>query len=492
VQGEVEYPVPPLAESEAVSLFCERAQLEPTEEIAELCVRLDNLPLAVELAAARAKALSPAQILERLSQRLDLLKGGRDADPRQQTLRATIEWSYDLLSEAEKLLFARLAVFAGGCTLNAAEEVADADLDTLQSLVEKSLVRFSNERYWMLETIREYADARRLSVTSADAVRDRQAGYFARLADCRWVEAVRGDSEWRGTIQVERANLHAALEWSLERRQGETALAIVSGVWPSWLDLRQGRQWAERALALPAERVTARRAAAMVALGQAAQFTGDVRVSRQAFEEALMLYRELDEPLNAAACLNQLADIALEQDDVDAARRLVEESVALRRRSDSPGGLARALSTLGEIALVEGDLIRAAEFFMETVELLRAGVPDSINLPFAIEGLGCVHYRLGESILALEAFQDSLRLVRETGDPALVSPLEGVAAVWETLGRSDHAARLAGAAERFREASGFTTSRPGRVLPERIEPAWSEGRRMSVDEAIDYALRSID
>ena len=143
VAGEVEYPVPPLASPEAVSLFCERAQLEPSEEIAELCARLDNLPLAVELAAARTKALSPTQILERLSHRLDLLKGGRDADPRQQTLRATIEWSYDLLSAAEQELFARLSVFAGGCTLEAAEEVCDADLDTLQSLVEKSLVRFT-------------------------------------------------------------------------------------------------------------------------------------------------------------------------------------------------------------------------------------------------------------------------------------------------------------------------------------------------------------
>ena len=122
-----------------VALFCERAQLEPSAEIAELCARLDSLPLAVELAAARTKALSPAQILERLSQRLDLLKGGRDADPRQQTLRATIEWSYELLTPEEQQLFARLSVFAGGCTLEAAEEVADADLDTLQSLVEKSL-----------------------------------------------------------------------------------------------------------------------------------------------------------------------------------------------------------------------------------------------------------------------------------------------------------------------------------------------------------------
>ena len=160
ITGEVEYPVPPLVEPEAVALFCARSQLEPTAEIAELCARFDSLPLAVELAAARTKALTPAQILERLSGRLDLLKGGRDADPRQQTLRATIEWSYDLLSPDEQQLFARLSVFAGGCTLEAAEDVAGADLDTLQSLVEKSLLRFTGERYWMLETIREYAAER--------------------------------------------------------------------------------------------------------------------------------------------------------------------------------------------------------------------------------------------------------------------------------------------------------------------------------------------
>ena len=160
VQGEVEYAVPPLAEPEAVSLFCERSQLEPSDEIAELCARLDNLPLAVELAAARTKALSPAQILERLSQRLDLLEGRPRRRSPPADARATIEWCYDLLSEEEQRLFARLSVFAGGCTLEAAEEVADADLDTLQSLVEKSLLRFSDERYWMLETIREYAAER--------------------------------------------------------------------------------------------------------------------------------------------------------------------------------------------------------------------------------------------------------------------------------------------------------------------------------------------
>src|SRR5436190_4168675 len=157
ITGEVEYPVSPLAEPEAIELFCERARLEPDETIAELCLRLDAMPLAIELAAARTSVLSPGQILDRVAQRLDLLKGGRDADPRQPTLRATIEWSHDLLAADEKQLFARLAVFASGCTLDAAEDVCDADLDVLQSLVDKSLLRHSGDRFWMLETIRAFA-----------------------------------------------------------------------------------------------------------------------------------------------------------------------------------------------------------------------------------------------------------------------------------------------------------------------------------------------
>src|SRR3989440_7787643 len=158
IAGEFDYPVRPLAGAEAVALFCERSHLDADETIAELCRRLDDLPLAVELAAARTRVLTPTQILDRLSQRLDLLKGGRDADPRQQTLRATIEWSHDLLTGDEKQLFARLAVFTGGCTLHAAEDVCHAhvDVDVLQSLLDKSLLRHTGDRFWMLETIREF------------------------------------------------------------------------------------------------------------------------------------------------------------------------------------------------------------------------------------------------------------------------------------------------------------------------------------------------
>ena len=149
VQGEVEFAVPPLAEPEAVELFCARASFEPSDEVAELCRRLDDLPLAVELAAARASVLTPRQLLDRLAQRLDLLKGGRDAEARQQTLRATIEWSHDLLDEREKQLFARLPSSPAGARSDAAEDVCGADLDTLQSLIDKSLLRFTGGRYWM-------------------------------------------------------------------------------------------------------------------------------------------------------------------------------------------------------------------------------------------------------------------------------------------------------------------------------------------------------
>ncbi len=175
VRGEVEYPVPPLADPDAFDLFCARSRLDPDGTISELCRRLDNLPLAVELAAARTSVLSPAQILDRLGQRLDLLTGGRDADPRQRTLRATIAWSYDLLTPDEQALFRRLAVFAGGCTLEAAEAVAGADLDTLQSLVDKSLVRRTEDRFWMLETIREFAVEELTASDPADGTRRRCA-----------------------------------------------------------------------------------------------------------------------------------------------------------------------------------------------------------------------------------------------------------------------------------------------------------------------------
>jgi predicted ATPase len=219
VQGEQTYPVPPLAESDGEALFLTRARavdpgFTPSEAVRELCLRLDELPLALELAAARTALFSPEQLLEKLSQRLDLLKGERDADPRQQTLRATIEWSYDLLNEEEQRLFVRLAIFAGGCTYEAAEEIADADPDTLQSLLDKSLLRKrdskTGHRYWMLETIREYASEQLEVSGEAHELQRRHAAYFLDLAESlpRDVSVSRG---WLDEMEAEHDNTSAWL-----------------------------------------------------------------------------------------------------------------------------------------------------------------------------------------------------------------------------------------------------------------------------------------
>ena len=232
VDGEVEFAVPPLAAAEAVALFCERAQLEPSDEIAELCRRLDSLPLGVELAAARASALSPAQILERLGAGLDLLRGGRDADPRQATLRATIAWSHDLLSDGERRLFHRLSVFVGGCTLDAAEQVAEADLDTLQSLVEKSLLRFSSERYSMLETIREFA-AEQLDPQEGEELRARLRAFVVALAEASAPSLHTADeAAVSARLDADYANVRAAVADAFARREPDDAARILGALYP--------------------------------------------------------------------------------------------------------------------------------------------------------------------------------------------------------------------------------------------------------------------
>jgi predicted ATPase/class 3 adenylate cyclase len=213
VRGEVEFEVRPLAESDAVAMFLARAGLTGADDaIDRLCRALDEMPLAIELAAARAKVLAPSQILERLSQRLDLFTGGRDADPRQRTLRSTIEWSHDLLNPAEQRLFGRLAVFTGGSTLGAAEGVVDADIDTLGSLVEKSLVSRTDDRYWMYETIREFAFERLEAQDESDEIRRRHAQHFLALAEEAEPHFRREDDEWLDRLEAEHDNVRAALD----------------------------------------------------------------------------------------------------------------------------------------------------------------------------------------------------------------------------------------------------------------------------------------
>ncbi len=286
VRGEVEYPVPPLARPEAVELFCTRSRLKPDETIAELCGRLDNLPLAVELAAARASVLTPAQMVERLSQRLDLLRGGRDADARQQTLRATIEWSHDLLEPGERELFARLSVFRGGCTLGSAEDVAEADLDTLQALVDKSLLGHTEDRFWMLQTIREYARERLEDSGRAEELRRRHAEHFVALGEEAGPhmigEGFRGGSEWLDRLERELDNLRAALDWLEASGENQLSLRLAAAVRHFWAlkgHIVEGRRRLEKGLGADA-RPTAARAKALNAASDLATGGGDVATAR--------------------------------------------------------------------------------------------------------------------------------------------------------------------------------------------------------------------
>jgi len=329
VRGEVEYPVLPLAEAEAVTLFCERSQLQPDATIAELCSRLDSLPLAVELAAARTTVLSPTQILERVARRLDLFEGGRDADPRQRTLRATIAWSYDLLSPEEQRLFEHLSVFAGGCRLEAAEDVADADLGTLQSLVEKSLLRFTDERYWMLEMIREFATEQLLRSGEAEGLEHRHAGWFLALAEQAEPHLRQESLEWLDRLELEHDNVRAALDRLEAAGERELTLRLAAAVWWFWSlrgDIAEGRRRLESALAGDT-RPTPTRAMALTGACDLAVDDGDKEVGRLLAVEALALHRAVGDEWGTAYCLLGLGLTFAFEEDWPNARTRFEESV---------------------------------------------------------------------------------------------------------------------------------------------------------------------
>jgi predicted ATPase len=503
ISAEFEYPVDPLSIASATTLFVERARavgrkVAVDETVKAICVRLDNLPLAVELAAARTKLLDPASLLGRLERRLPLLAGGpSDVPERQRTLQAAIGWSYDLLDEDAKVLFRRLAVFAGGFSLEAAGEVAEADLDVLSRLVDASLLKpVAEGRLLMLDTIREYGLERLEEAGEAPRARDRHAAHFARMADCRWPELTRGDDpEWNvSKVQTEARNLHAAIEWSLERGRPDDVFAIGSGMFPFWGSfgyVQQGRRWLEQAFEQPASS-TRRRGHALTGLGDLALHEGDLETARRTYEQSLGLFRELGDPWGVAFNLTQLADMALLAGDLDAARRFAEESAAIRRQRLGSLHLGRALASLARIAVAEGDYDSARRLYDETIESWRAEAPESSSLIDSYEELGEVLRLQGLYPEALEAFATSLRLCQRRGEPPPADVFEGIAALWAALGRRESAARMAGAGEHVREqmGAGFRWH-PDRPLPERVEPAWSEGRAMTVDEAAEYALQEL-
>ena len=508
VQGEVEYPVPPLATPEAVSLFCARSQLEPSEEIAELCARLDSLPLAVELAAARTTALAVSQVLERLSGRLDLLKGGRDADPRQQTLRATIEWSYELLSPEEQALFARLAVFAGGCTLEAAEEVAEADLDTLQSLVEKSLLRFTNERYWMLETIREYAEGVLDQASEHYELRRRLAQHVVALALESRAGLRSGDASGMfARIDADLANVRSARSWLVERSHRDEACDLVFATTLYWTlrgFLREGLLWAERALAM-SDRRDSRQAGVLFA---AASFTGDLgdpMGARIYLEECLAITREVGSASDVASVLGGLANRLADLGDHDEAEGALEEAAALARQEGRDDLAASTLANMSDLALRRHDYDRARTASAEALVLFQ-GLHDKQGIGWASYNLAFACYGDGDSEKASEYSSSSLVASHNLGDSIVVGwSLNLIAALLVHRNDLEAAGTLLGAADALIEQSGFTLGGAEAELRQRTELAVRDGLQsarhvavhtrgsaMALDEAVEYALAALD
>jgi predicted ATPase len=451
LQGEREYAVLPLDEQDAVTLFCDRSGLEPNVTINKLCARLDELPLAIELAAARSSVLSPAQILARLSKRLDLLKGGRDGDARQHTLRATIEWSHDLLDAREQRLFAGLAVFAGGCTLDAAEHVCDADLDTLQSLVDKSLLRHTGERFWMLETTRQFAEER---LATQSEWRRRHLWYFLRFAE--QTELPGGVPRWT-VVASEHDNLRAALEWASAADEGEALLRLVAALADLW-SVRgffdEARRWYPLALERASTPLEARVRALHVATADCTR-RDELDAAAAWSAKYLAAAEQLGDNREVLLAMNDAAHLALKRGDLEDARaRWVEIGELAARFGDKQ---LRAFSTinLSLVAGRSGDERSSLDYATEAAGLFRE-LENESGLNVALINSGYAAFQLGDVPLAERAFREGLAIAdRLWLAPRIGLLAVGMAAVLVRRGEHERAAMYLGAGAAVREEVGI-------------------------------------
>ena len=591
VYGEVNSLVPPLSlpdhdgaptvESlmryEAVRLFLDRSRLrlpdfgltqENAPAVSKVCRRLEGIPLAIELATARMGVLAVEQVAQRLEVSLDVLKDiGRTTAPRQRTLRATLDWSHNLLSEVERALFRRLSVFAGGWTLEAAEAVCSGEgiehgevLDLLERLVDKSLVVVQASsggaaRYRMLEPIRQYARDKLEESGEAEELRSSHATFYLVLAE----EAEPGlagaqQSTWVERLEGEHDNLREALAWILEWGKAELGLRFGGALWRFWHArgyLSEGTRWLERVLAEGEPVASPARVKALEGMGWLSQFRGDQRGAKAAYEEMLTLARELDDKGNIATALNSLGTVAAQQGDNERAKALLqenlgvidelerigdpatplkkyflcnllgylaindegdhvrgatlwEESLALAREVADDYLIGTSLTSLGHVALLQRDFDRAKAHSQEALafahELGSAGVE---VIPSNLINLGLASLGLGEHERALGAFKEALAKVQDTGrTPQVLETLEGMASLAGAVGKASRAAHIWGAAEAAREATGINVFTPDEwALHEphlaaaryqmgmaRWEEALVEGRAMSLEEAVEYAL----
>jgi predicted ATPase/class 3 adenylate cyclase len=538
IRAEQEWPVDPLSTPEpavdvggevalaglaatpAVALFIDRARAtrpdwrltpENAADVAEIARRLDGLPLAIELAAVRIRVLTPAEILRRLGGALDLLEARTgDRPDRQQTLRAAIAWSYDLLPVENQVAFRRLSVFSGGFTLEAAEKVLaetpdpwlDA-LDAVSVLIEQSLIgteedSLGDTRYRMLETVRAFV-LEKLEESGEDAI--------VRGAHARWIEAFSRDTdkyvigpssgEWLERLEREHDNVRSAIAWAIDSDPGDLGLRVPESIWRFWQirgHYAEGRRWLERALAASQGAPERLRARALDGLGGISWRQGDLVSAARAFEEslaiwrangdrralggtltnlgtvielqgdldraqalqeeALAIFRELNEPLRLATALNNLALVIWNKGDNQRATTLLEESAAIKRKEGNRVGLASSLNNLGMLAAESGDVDRARAYLEETLVIDRelgdpSGISDSLgNLAGLIAPTGDV-----ARAAALDA--EALEMRRDLGDRlSIAHSLDSIAATASRAGIPESGARLYGASQRLREELG--------------------------------------
>ena len=503
--GEQAYPVPPLEPQDASELFTARARaaeprFEPGPVVDELCSRLDNLPLALELAAARIPVLSPEQLLDRLSKRLDLLKAGRGVDPRQQTLRATIAWSYDLLDERERFLFDALSVFRGGFTLEAAEQVCDAEVDGLQSLVDKSLLRRQGERFWMLETIREYSAERLEERVERDELRGRHADYFLSLAEQAAAGAPSEIPDETASLRDELDNMRHARGWLVASgdTERETRLAVAA-FWALWTQasLRELKAWLVSALERAADLDPGLRADTLGAAALAAANSGESELAREYARESLEIARERHDKRQIEWALRVLS---FDEPDLDERRRLLHECEALLRELGDDGGLGWVAFLLGVTLFDEGRSTEAREALDNAVALFR-GLGRRWEAANAENALAYVLIADGQHEAARPILEQALRTAVELQSAALA--VEALAALGCMRVQSDPraAARLLAAAETIAGESGqrletrYTlplVERAAEAVRERLGDGfgleWNAGTTLTLSEAVALAL----
>ena len=505
--AEREYAVPPLVEQESVGFFLGRARVvnpafEPDDRVLAICRRLDHLPLALELAAARVKALSTKQILERLERALPLLTGGaRDLPERQRTLRGAIGWSYELLVAEERAAFRRLGVFSAGWSLDAAEPVAGASLDTLQSLVEKSLVRFGDERYTLLETIREFALEQLDDAGEMEETGRRHFDYFAGLAADSDTSAEAGYGVQPGALLVEGANLRAALDWGVEQGEFERVaelMVMLENFWVATDPFEGARRFGEL---LDSDVVLSDRLRARATRCYAGSLwiSGDYARSHEMNERSLAIFRELGDDEGIGVLLHRLGISTLSvREDTVAARELLEESREHYRRAGSSSGESEVVGALGYVARDEGDIEGALELFTRGAELAAE--------------TGFVWWEIGmlaaivESLIELDRVDEAvpparrhLELSREIGDRQQeVIALVLHAWIAGRHGDLERAHRLWGAVE-GEERRGTVgqwelerekyAAKIGIRSGDELDHARMRGRGLSLQEAMEEALR---